>query len=144
MIELDQRLEFAQVMGVAKRMARAFEGATGFEAVMDDHAAGKRVRHVAPLGRDAIEGKALGCGRVQPLRFAGDPEAVLSIVEGSSRQRTRAAAASAPIRPATGASALAFLRTQSITLAGAMERTPKRSASVSAVLCSGINCCRWR
>ena len=95
------------MMGVAERMARPFEGAIGFEAVMDDHAAGKRVRHVASPVRDAVEGKAFGCDRVQPLRFAGDAEAVLSIVEGSSRQRTRAAATSAPIRPATGASALA-------------------------------------
>ena len=34
MIEFDQRLEFAQMMGVAERVARPFEGAIGFEAVM--------------------------------------------------------------------------------------------------------------
>jgi hypothetical protein len=44
MIEFDQRLELAQAVGVAARVARAFEGAIGFEAVVDDHAAGKRVR----------------------------------------------------------------------------------------------------
>ncbi len=37
------------MVGVAERVARAFEGAIGFEAVMDDHAAGKSVRHVSRL-----------------------------------------------------------------------------------------------
>jgi hypothetical protein len=49
MIEFDQRFEFAQVVGVAERVARRREGAIGFEAVVDDHAAGKSGRHVAPL-----------------------------------------------------------------------------------------------
>ena len=138
MIELDQRLEFAQMVGVAERVARAFEGAIGFEAVVDDRAADQVFRHVAPLARDAIEREGFGRRRMQPLRLARDAEA--GFVEAAHARR----GASAPIRPATGASALAFLLTQSITLAGAMEGTPKRSASVSAVLSSGINCCRWR
>jgi hypothetical protein len=62
-------------MGVAQRVARPCEGAIGFEAVVDDHAAGKIVRHVAPLGRDAVEREAFGCDRVQPLRLARDAEA---------------------------------------------------------------------
>ncbi len=75
LVEFDQRLELPQVMGVAERVARAFEGAIGFEAVVDDDAAGKSVRRVAPLVRDAVEGEAFGCDRVQPSRFARDAEA---------------------------------------------------------------------
>ena len=138
MIEFDQRLEFAQMMGVAERVARPFEGAIGFEAVMDGHAAGKRVRHVAPPVRDAVEREAFGCDRVQPLRFAGDPEARLvetaparrgdERADPRGRRRKRVGFSSHPIHHARRRDG----------------GTPKRSASVSAVLSSGINGCRWR
>ena len=62
-------------MGVAERMGQASEGAVGFEAVVDDDTARKVARHVAPLVRHAVEGEAFGCGRMKPLRFAGDAEA---------------------------------------------------------------------
>lgn len=75
LVEFDQRLELPQVMGVAERMGQASEGAVGFEAVVDDDAARKVARHVAPLVRHALEGEAFGCGRMKPLRFAGDAEA---------------------------------------------------------------------
>jgi hypothetical protein len=59
--------------------------AIGFEAVVDDHAAGKSVRHVAPLVRDAAEREAFGCDRVQPLRFARDAGLIRRKPEGARR-----------------------------------------------------------
>ncbi len=107
---------------------------------MDDHAAGKRPSACRPAGRDAVEGKALGRGRVQPLRFAGDPEAVLSIVEGSSRWRTLACPMRSPIAQYALSRSSAFLRAHAVRLAGQTCGAPMRSESVCAVRSSGTSC----
>ena len=141
-------LEFAQVMGVAERMDRRLrrrpELGVGFEAVVDDDAPFEAFGHRAAPGAGAVEREGFGGDRMQPLRFAADPQAVLSIVEGSSRQRTRAAHTSAPIRFVTGASAPAFPRVHSATLAAQRLSAPISSASASAARASGIKCCAWR
>lgn len=92
-----------ELMGVAQRMVGSRKPAIRFETAIDDHAAGQIFGHVAPSRGHAIELEAFGCDRMQPLRFARDPEA------GSVERRTRAAATSAPTHAATGAKAFAFL-----------------------------------
>jgi hypothetical protein len=76
-VEFDESLEFAQVMGVAERMGgrpgRPVQIAVRFEAVMDDHAALEPLGHFAALVAGAIEGKRRSGHRMQPLRLAADP-----------------------------------------------------------------------
>src|SRR5258707_10105310 len=70
LVECNQSLESAQVVGVAERVRNAVEAAVGCEAVMDDHAAGKLFRHIAPFGRNAVKREGVGCDCMQPLRPA--------------------------------------------------------------------------
>src|SRR4051794_13779614 len=98
LLDVDQRLEFAPVMGVAQGMQHPFHLVVGFPVVMHDDAHNVR-QQAAALGRDAIEGQPHGAGDVQPLRPAADPEAGLSppaLPEGPSRCLTAAALTSAP------------------------------------------------
>ena len=82
--ELDQRHEFAQVMGVAERVAEAFEPAVGLEPVVHDHAADQVFGDVAALWRHAIEGQGVGGDGVQPMAAACDAEA--GLVEAAHRR----------------------------------------------------------
>ena len=83
MIEFDQRLEFAQVMGVAERMTQ-IEVAIRLEAVMHDDAADQVSGNVAALRRHPIEGQRLGGDGVQPMAAACDTEA--GLVEATHRR----------------------------------------------------------
>jgi hypothetical protein len=86
MVECDQRLELAQVVGVAEPMGDAIKAAVGFEAVVDDNAAGKLLRHIAPFGRNAVKREAPGCDCVQPLRLAIHAKA--GLVEAAHARRS--------------------------------------------------------
>ena len=73
LLDLDQRLEFAQVMGIAQRVLDALQGVIGFPVVVHRDA-GEVFRHVAAFGRDAVERQPHGRGNMQPLGLAADPE----------------------------------------------------------------------
>ena len=88
-----------------------------------DHDAALACEHGRAGFAGAIEGVGRGRGGVQPAGPACDAKAVLSIVEGSSRQRTGAPATRSPMRRWTAASASAFARTQLATLAAAGPRS---------------------
>src|SRR6476620_2724283 len=76
LLGVDQRLENAQVMGVAQGMQHPFHRVVGLPVVMHNDAHNVRQQAAAP-GRDAIEGQPHGARDVQPLRSAADPEAGL-------------------------------------------------------------------
>ena len=84
-VDFDQRLEFAQMMGVAVGVSDAGQSIIGLEVVMDDAAALKVFWHGAALFRHPVEGQGLGREGMQPSGLAVDAKAVLSIAEGSSR-----------------------------------------------------------
>ena len=85
-VEGDQRLQFAQVMGVAQRMRCAFHSAgVRLEAVMHGDAPFELLRQIAAFGRDAIKGEPVGGDRMQPLRPAADAKA--GLVEAAHRRR---------------------------------------------------------
>jgi hypothetical protein len=63
--DLDQRLQFAQVMSVAQCVHHVLYGVAGLPVVMN-HNAAHPVQHVAPAGPDAVE-RQRRCGRdMQP------------------------------------------------------------------------------
>ena len=64
-VDVDQRLKFAQVMGVAERVVDICEGGVGAKMVMDDDPALQRLGNVAASRSDAIEGVALARGRMK-------------------------------------------------------------------------------
>jgi hypothetical protein len=73
-LDLDQRLEFPQMMRVAKAVREAGQFEIGLEVVVHDHPADQALGHIAALGADAILGQRQRRGGVQPLRAAADPE----------------------------------------------------------------------
>ena len=75
-LDLNQRLEFTQVMRIAQRVQHALQGIIRPPVVMDDNA-DDVVRQAAPLGGDAVERQQHGRCDVQPLRPAADPKAGL-------------------------------------------------------------------
>jgi hypothetical protein len=85
------------MMGVAEGVVDRVEGGVGAKVVVDHNPALKPRGNVAARATDPVDRMALARGRVQPLGLAGDAKAVLSIAEGSSRQRTLASATPIPI-----------------------------------------------
>ena len=73
-LDFDQRLQFAQVVGVAKRMRHALHRIVGLPVIVDDDA-DDIGQHLAALGASAIERQQGGAGDMQPLRLAADAEA---------------------------------------------------------------------
>ena len=71
LLDLDQRLQFAQMVRVAQRMQHAFQRVVGMPMVVHDDAAEVGQQAAAP-GRDAIESEQHGRGDVQPLRLAAN------------------------------------------------------------------------
>src|SRR3954466_10272449 len=74
LFDLDQRLEFAQMMRVAQRVPHAGHRVVRLPVVMHDDA-GSVGQQAAALRRDAVEGEPDRRGAVQPLRLAANPEA---------------------------------------------------------------------
>ena len=54
LLDLDQGLEFAQVVGVAQGMPHALQGVVGLPVIVDDDA-GDAVEQAAAPGRDTVE-----------------------------------------------------------------------------------------
>jgi hypothetical protein len=71
LLDLDQCLEFPQMMGIAQRMQHAFQRVVGMPVVMHHHA-GEVCQQAAAFRRDPIEGQQHGRGDVQPLCFAAN------------------------------------------------------------------------
>ena len=86
-VDLDQRLQFAQMMGVAQRMADVGEPGVRLEAVVNRDAADEPLRHLAAFGRHAIVGQGPGGDGVQPLSLSGDAKA--GFIEAANRRRRR-------------------------------------------------------
>ncbi len=115
-VELDQRLEFAQMMGVAQGVLDLPERAIGHEAVMHDDAALQIQGDRAALFLGAVEGERLAGGRAPPVELARDPDA------GSSTADLRPANAPDPrIHPLRSS---ADLRTQAVKLVGHRRGAP--------------------
>ncbi len=127
-------------MGVAEGVVDVCESGVGAKMIMHHHSAREPFWNVAARRADPVERMVLARGRVQPLRFAGDPEAVLSIVEGSSRWRTLACPMRSPIAQYALSRSSAFLRAHAVRLAGQTCGAPMRSESVCAVRSSGTSC----
>ena len=87
-VDLDQRLQFAQMMGVAQRMTDVGEPGVRLEAVMNRDSAREPLRHLAAFGRHAIVGQGFRGDGVQPLSLAGDAEA--GFIEAAHRRCARA------------------------------------------------------
>ena len=75
-LDLDQGLEFTQVMGVAGPVAHALQSEVGRVVVMDDDAAERLIDMAAP-GSDAQDGQPRCAQHVEPLGPAGDANAGL-------------------------------------------------------------------
>ena len=75
-LDLDERLQLAQVMGVAQGVQRARHGVIGLPVIVDNDAGDIRQK-AAALGADAIEGQQRRAGDMQPSRLAADPKAGL-------------------------------------------------------------------
>ena len=133
-VDVDQGLEFAQVMGVAQRVPDAGQRAIGFEVIVDDHPATKALGQRASLGRHPIRGQGDRRGGMQPMAFAGDAKARFVT------WRTPARATSSQIRAATTWSSSAFFLPQATTLSGHSLIAPNRSAMVCATRSSGMSC----
>jgi len=73
-VEFDERLELAQMMGVAQRMVDLAKRAIGHEAIVHNDAAREIRRDGAALFLGSIEGEGLARGRVQPMKLARDPK----------------------------------------------------------------------
>jgi hypothetical protein len=73
-LALDQRLEFPQMMPVAKAVGDAGQFKKGLTVVVHDHAIDQALGHIAALGADAILRERQSRGGVQPLRAAADSE----------------------------------------------------------------------
>ena len=110
-VDLDQRLELAQMMGVAEGVSDAGQSVIRLEMVVHGDAARQSFRHGAALFRHPVEGQSLGRDRMQPLPFAGDAEA--GFVEMAHR-RLRGKGADMRRRLA---SAAALSSTQAVRLA---------------------------
>ena len=75
-LDLDERLQLAQVMGVAQGVQHARHGVIGLPVIVDDDAGDIRQK-AAALGADAIEGQQRRAGDMQPSCLAADPKAGL-------------------------------------------------------------------
>jgi hypothetical protein len=73
-LDLDQRLQFAQMVCIAQRVQHASHRVVRFPVVMHDSAGHVR-QQTAALSGDAVECEPDGRGDMQPLRLAVDPEA---------------------------------------------------------------------
>ena len=76
LLDLDQGLELAQVMGVARAVAHPLEGEVGGVIVMDDDALELLVEMAAP-GGDAQGGQQWGAQHVEPSGPGVDADAGL-------------------------------------------------------------------
>jgi hypothetical protein len=76
LLDLDQRLQFAQVVGVAQRVQHALQRVVRMPVVVHDNARNVR-QQAAAFCRDPVEGEQHGRGDVQPLRLTADAEASL-------------------------------------------------------------------
>ena len=124
LVDLDQRLQFAQMMGVASRMADLGEPGVRLEAVVNRDAADEAVGHLAAFGRHAIIVRVSVATVCSHCPFPATRKPV------SSRQRTGAAAARAAMCAATGADAAALPRTRLATLSEHRRNAPKDHASL--------------
>ena len=77
LVEVDERLQFPQMMGVAEGVADRLESGVGAEMVVHDNAALQLCGNVAAPFADPVERVGLARGRMQPLRLAGDAKAGL-------------------------------------------------------------------
>ena len=75
LVDVDERLEFAQMMGVAEGVIDVCEGGVGAEMIMHHHCAREPFRNVAARLADPVERMVLARGRVQPMQAACDPKA---------------------------------------------------------------------
>ena len=68
LVDVDQGLEFAQVMGLAQRVPDAAgHRVIGLEVIVDDDAAAKALGQIAAFGRHPVRGQGRGRGGMQPL-----------------------------------------------------------------------------
>ena len=84
LLDVDQGLEFAQVMGVAGAVAHALEGEVGGVIVMDEDAF-EVLFDIAASRADAQDGQEWGAQHVEPAGTGGDPQA--GFVEVLDRDR---------------------------------------------------------
>ena len=84
LLDVDQGLEFAQVMGVAGAVAHALEGEVGGVIVMDEDAF-EVLFDIAASRADAQDGQEWGAQHVEPAGTGGDPQA--GFVEVLDRNR---------------------------------------------------------
>ena len=88
-VDVDQGFEFAQMMGVAQRVADGGQRVIGPEMIVDDDPAAKALGQFASFGRHPIRGQGHGRGGMEPLALAGDAKAgFVEMAHGSlSHQR---------------------------------------------------------
>ena len=92
-LDLDQRLQFPQMVRVTQRVQHASQGVVGLPVVVHDDARHMR-QQAAALGRDAVEREPDGRGDVQPLRLAADMETgFITCLTGAAATRSRTASA---------------------------------------------------
>ena len=70
-LDLDESLQFAQMMGIAQGVQHASHRVVGLPVIVNDDAGDIR-QETAALGADAIEGQQGGGRHMQPLRLAAD------------------------------------------------------------------------
>ena len=107
LFDLDQGLEFAQVVGVAQRVQNALHRVIRLPVIVNDDPADAREQTAAP-GRDPIGGQQGRRGDVQPLGLAADPET--GLVQVLDRRRLDALANSVGQFPEPRRAALAHPR----------------------------------
>ena len=134
LLDVDQGLEFAQVMGVAGAVAHALEGELGGVIVMDEDAF-EVLFDIAASRADAQDGQEWGAQHVEPAGTGGDPQA--GFVEVLDRDGTAVRITSATWAR-KGSKRLAVRRAMAVIVAVEMD-TAKRSLMSSAKRFSGTN-----
>ena len=131
LLDLDQRLQFAQMMGVAQGMQHAWHRVVGLPVIVHDDADDIR-QQAAALGADAIEGEQGGARHMQPLRLAADAKAgLVHVLDGAPATRSRTVSTKSCRRSAQ----VRLIR----AIVAAASLTPNRSAISSARRSSGSN-----
>jgi hypothetical protein len=77
LLDLDERLEFAQVVGIAQGVLSTAQGVVWSEMIVHDDAVSHGSGHVAARLADAVVGIDDGRGTMQPACFAADAKACL-------------------------------------------------------------------
>ena len=74
LLDLDQGLEFSQMMRIAQGMQHTFQGVVGLPVVVDDNA-NDPFQQTAPLRGNAVDAQPGGHRHMEPLRLATDAKA---------------------------------------------------------------------